>query len=239
MLLVIVIPVYNEEHCIRDVVSEWLLVLKKINGKLIVVDDGSTDGTYKILKEVSILDKNLKIIQQENKGHGQAVVTGYYEALQLNPDYIFQTDSDAQFDSNDFYKLWEYRNKADLVIGFREYRNDSVVRIFVSVLMMKLIRVLYGKEIIDSNSPFRLYNASLLCKYLKIIPKETFIPNVLLSILYSGYKTNSHTIYIPVKHFRRTGGVQSLKFVSLIRAICLSTFSLINFRMAKTNDKIN
>src|SRR5437868_4422665 len=100
--LAIVMPAYNEEACIEGVVSAWLSVLDTVPGTLFVVNDGSRDGTGKVLDRLAESHASLRVIHQKNAGHGAAVLRGYAEAIALGPEWIFQTDSDDQFDPMDF-----------------------------------------------------------------------------------------------------------------------------------------
>ena len=97
--LALVIPVFNEEQVIKTVIKKWLKTTEKINSKIIIINDGSTDKTKKIIE--SMLTKRIILINK-NSGHGPSITYGYNEALKLKPKYIFQVDSDDQFHSSDF-----------------------------------------------------------------------------------------------------------------------------------------
>lgn len=110
--LYVVIPAYNEEENIISVVEEWHEKLVKLPSrgggvKLLIVDDGSKDSTYKILKELSLTRKLLIPITKKNGGHGSAVLEGYRYAIENGADYIFQTDSDGQTLASEFESFWE------------------------------------------------------------------------------------------------------------------------------------
>ncbi len=102
-LLTIVMPAYNEEGCIREVVDQWVTFLRtRFPGettRLIVVNDGSKDNTQAILDEIKPNYPELVPFHKPNGGHGKAAVTAYEQAIALQSQWVFQTDSDDQFEA--------------------------------------------------------------------------------------------------------------------------------------------
>ena len=132
-----VIPAYNEEENIEDVVMEWHNVVKKINkeSRLVVIDDGSRDNTYNKLLGLKEKYNQLDVITKENGGHGATVLYGYNYAIESGADYIFQTDSDGQTISDEFWQFWNVRRKYNAIIGSRKGRQDGISRIFVTKVL--------------------------------------------------------------------------------------------------------
>ena len=93
--LYIVIPAYNEQDNIEQVINDWYPVIEKHNGngqsRLIVIDDGSKDSTYEKLKQCTKTRPLLISITKPNGGHGATVLYGYKYALKNGADYIFQS----------------------------------------------------------------------------------------------------------------------------------------------------
>ena len=85
-LLVVVMPVYNEAGCIERVLGEWLAALENIDASLLIVNDGSTDGTERILENLNDREPRLRVINQPNGGHGAAILRGYRRAIALTPN---------------------------------------------------------------------------------------------------------------------------------------------------------
>jgi cellulose synthase/poly-beta-1,6-N-acetylglucosamine synthase-like glycosyltransferase len=104
--LIVVIPAYNEVECIASVLQNWLRFLEhslsNTTFNLLVINDGSTDGTGDLLDALAKRESRLKVIHQMNGGHGNAVLNGYRMALMHHPDFVFQVDSDDQFLPEDF-----------------------------------------------------------------------------------------------------------------------------------------
>ena len=100
--LAVVIPVYNEELNIKEVLDDWINQLEQINSyQLILINDGSKDKSLKILENYKKHSKNILIIDKKNEGHGKAIIDGYKKALELNAQYIFQCDSDNQIEAKE------------------------------------------------------------------------------------------------------------------------------------------
>ena len=158
--LVIIMPTFNEEKIIKKVVKDWLTVTKKINCKILIVNDGSTDKTLKNLKKIK--NKRDKKINQKNLGHGPSVLKGYNYALRMNTDYIFQVDTDNQFFASDFKKFWNSRKNFDLIIGFRKQRFDDNIRLVITKILRFLILIIFGSYIKDANVPYRLMKKKFL-----------------------------------------------------------------------------
>ena len=130
--LYIVIPAYNEEENILNVINQWYPVIKAHSAhgtsRLVIIDDGSKDSTYHIMLEASKTRPLLLPITKENSGHGGTVLYGYKYALDNGADYVFQTDSDGQTLPSDFEKFWWQRDNYDMVIGWRKGRQDGISR---------------------------------------------------------------------------------------------------------------
>lgn len=95
--LYIVMPAYNEEENIRDVVTSWYpkLELAGANSRLVVADSGSSDKTHEILVEMKNEYPQLEILEGTDRQHGPKVIALYDYAIKNGADYIFQTDSDG------------------------------------------------------------------------------------------------------------------------------------------------
>lgn len=236
--LVVVIPVYNEEQCIEQVISDWgnKLTELELNFTLLVVNDGSRDNTGSILGELSKKYSYLKVLNQENAGHGAAVKNGYIHALSFKSDYIFQTDSDNQFTPKDFEMVWSQRTKSKAVFGYRQNRKDPASRKLISFFMKKRILDFFGVEIPDANIPYRLFETQFLRNMLSVLNPGSFAPNVFLSIL--SFKLLGSCPVVPVQHFQRDGTEAKLIRWGLLKGCMKSFWDLIVFSY-QIDSKIN
>ena len=232
--LVIVIPAYNEEACIHEVVPHWINgieeMIPKDQFKLLVINDGSRDKTGVILDELTGQYPNLIAKHQLNGGHGNAIFNGYQMAVQMNPNFVFQTDSDDQFVPSDFKNFWEKRNESDFVLGFREVRNDDPFRLLITRILKYSLLFIYGTYIYDANIPFRLIRTTFLKKLLKALPQKTpFAPNIFLSVL--AKKSGQKLFNIPVIHKERETGEVSIRHMKLLKVCWQSFIELTQFRL--------
>lgn len=238
--LSIVMPAYNEEDCIEQVVGSWTDFLKNKfpNEKttLIVVNDGSKDKTGAILDRIKESNPLLTVVHQKNGGHGDAVVNGYKMALKLGSEYVFQTDSDDQFVSDDFDKLWQKRHQSEFILGYREIRHDAKVRLFITRFLRSTISAVYGTFILDSNIPFRLIKGTFLQKLMNQLPEPPpFAPNIFLAVM--AKKSGQELFDIPITHRERISGTVSIVKWNLWK-VCIRSFrELLNFRL-ELNSKI-
>ena len=117
--LFIIIPAYNEQDNIRQVIEDWYPVVDKYgtDSRLVVIDDGSRDNTYEILKGLSHDRPKLTALTKPNGGHGATVQYGYKYALDNGADYVFQTDSDGQTLPSEFEPFWIARDKYDIIFA--------------------------------------------------------------------------------------------------------------------------
>lgn len=233
--LYIVMPAYNEEANIETVVGQWHPVVARLGeeSRLVVVDDGSKDSTYRVLLRLSEKYPRLVALTKENSGHGATCLYAYRYAIAEGADYIFQTDSDGQTDPAEFPPFWEQRRKYDFLIGARKQRQDGWSRVVVTHVLKLVLLVVFGKVIEDANTPFRLMNAPCLRSLLRQVPENFFLANVLISVLALREKKN--VLWLPITFKPRQGGVNSINLKRIFRigrqAVC--DFWKINRRLKK------
>lgn len=206
--LSIVMPAYNEADHIGACIAEWYdgVIARIPESELVIVDDCSTDGMHEQLAALARVRPGLRVLRTPaNVGHGRAVRHGLEQCRNA---FVFQTDSDRQHHPEDFWRLWEARHAADFVFGVRERRADGAFRSAISGMLRLVNAVLWGRWIQDANCPFKLMRREALNALLREIPADTFIPMVMVSTLarHRGYRVTE----IPVRHFARTAGQQSL-----------------------------
>ena len=237
--LYIVIPAYNEQDNIEQVVNDWYPVIEGMNAdsRLVVIDDGSKDNTYKVLQELAAGREKLVALTKPNGGHGATVLYGYNYALENGADYVFQTDSDGQTLSSEFAQFWEIKNDYDMVIGHRKGRQDGFSRKFVTKTLKLVCRICFKVTLVDANTPFRLMKAEGLKDNLQYVPKDFNLSNVILSVIYA--KREQAVKYIPITFRPRQGGVNSinLKRIFKIGKNALKDFRTINKQLKEIEKK--
>jgi len=212
-----VIPAYNEQDNIKDVINGWYdaIAATSPESRLVIIDDGSRDDTLKIAREEEATHPQLIVLHKENSGHGATILYGYKYAIENGADFVFQTDSDGQTLPEEFPAFFEKRNEYDFVIGHRKERKDGKKRIFTTRVLRLVIRIIFGVYIKDANTPFRLMSSSSLKECLKVVPKDYNLTNVIVSVAYArlGYKG----LYIPVTFRPRQGGVNSINMKKIFK----------------------
>jgi dolichol-phosphate mannosyltransferase len=209
--LAVVMPVYNEEECIVDVVKSWRSEFKrlKIDAEIIVLNDGSKDQTKDRLLEFED-DEQIIVINKSNSGHGPTILEGYRMAVR-QAEYVFQTDSDDEMKPENFASLWNEKEKCEAVFGIRQSREQNPGRKIISMVSRLTVKTLFGQGIVDVNVPYRLIKSTLLAGIIAKIPDEAFAPNIIISGAICRKKIP--VVNIPVPHEnRKTGSVSIMKW---------------------------
>ena len=228
--LYIVVPAYNEEENIEAVIKDWHPIVEQIghDSKLVIIDDGSKDSTYQIMKSLSDQYPCLCPLTKPNGGHGATVLYGYHYALKASADYVFQTDSDGQTVPEEFWEFWKNRKKYAMVIGHRKGRQDGFSRVLVTKTLKLVCRICFHVKVTDANTPFRLMQAKTLEENLKLVPENFNLSNVILSVIYA--KKQQPVKYMQITFKPRQGGVNSinLKKIFKIGKQAIKDFRMIN-----------
>ena len=196
--LYIVMPAYNEEENIREVVRSWYACLegKDAGSRLVVADSGSSDLTHKYLKSMQREMPQLEILTDTMKQHGPKLMALYRYAIGQGADYIFQTDSDGQTLPQEFPQFWDKREKYDVVLANRPVRGDGKARAIVEKVVCLLLKIYFGVKVQDANAPFRLMKAEVLEKYIDRLPEDYNIPNIMFTTYFAYYKNKMKFIDI-------------------------------------------
>jgi dolichol-phosphate mannosyltransferase len=206
MKLSIIIPVYNEIKTLEKIINK-IINLKKIDKQIIVVDDGSTDGTQQLIKS-KIASKVSKVIyHKNNKGKGAAIKTAQ---KYLKGDYVLIQDADLEYDPRDYFKLLKplIQGSSSVVYGSRVFGKKryssknfiSLSRVFVNHLLTILSNFLNNQNLTDAHTCYKVFLASI---FKKIELKEldfAFCPEVTSKISKMGLKI----IEVPISYKGRT-----------------------------------
>ena len=225
MKILLIVPAYNEEENIlkvRNIIENYN---EKNEQKLdyIIINDGSTDNTEKILEDNNI--KHINLIH--NLGIGGAVQTGYKYAHENDYDIAIQFDGDGQHDEKYIDSLIkEIENGADFVIGSRfienlsQFKSSSTRRIGIKILSI-LIKICTGKKIYDPTSGFRASNKKVIKIFSDNYPSEYPEPESTTLLINRRYNVKE----IPVEMHEREFGessIKPLKSIYYMFSVCLS-----------------
>jgi dolichol-phosphate mannosyltransferase len=231
--LSVVVPVYNEAGVIEDLIRDLERELVPLVGNLevIVVDDASTDDTARILERLARRLPWLDVqCADRNAGHGPSVIRGLDRA---SAEWIFQIDSDGQFDVADFAQLWKRRDEFDLALGVRAQRRDPAHRLLLSRVVRLATSLLAGRRIRDANTPFRLLRRAVWTDLGPRMAPDTLAPNIFVTV--GAALRGWRTCEIPVTHLPRERGTSSLRAFRLLRFSLRGLMQLVAFRQHLTH----
>jgi len=189
MKLSVVIPVYNEASTLRQIVDKVRAV--PLEKEIIIVDDGSTDGSREVLKKLRFEDPSLKVIfHPHNRGKGAALRTGFKEAT---GDYVIVQDADLEYNPSDFPRLVKpvLEGKAKVVYGSRfsgDYKNFMTLHFWGNKLLTWFTNFLYGVKLTDMETCYKLIPADLIKSVEIKSDRFNFEPEITAKILKRGYK---------------------------------------------------
>ncbi|MGI6455731.1 MAG: glycosyltransferase family 2 protein [bacterium] len=198
-------PAHNEVENITGLVKKTAQVLQENveDYEIIIVDDGSQDGTAELADRLAQEYPHVRAVHHEvNRGYGGAVKTGIQSCTK---DWIFFTDGDAQFDVNEIAELLKYIDEYDAVVGYRMDRRDAAHRKLFAFCWGMLIRFLFGFGYKDLDCAFKLFRR----KYFDGVDMKA--EGAVISVeLFSILKRNGAKVkQIGVHHYPRVAGQQS------------------------------
>ncbi|HJS18779.1 MAG TPA: glycosyltransferase family 2 protein [Anaerolineales bacterium] len=189
MNLSVVIPVYNEVGNIREILKR--VQAQNLANEIIVVDDGSTDGTRAILKELDGKKKVRVILHEKNQGKGASVVTGFSAAL---GDILLIQDADLEYDPRDYPQLLKpiQEELADVVYGSRFLGGPRRVAMFWHMIANKMLttmtNILYDTILTDMETGYKVFKREVI-EGMKIKAKRfDFEPEFTAKVLKRHYR---------------------------------------------------
>jgi len=212
--LSVVLPVYNEEGNIKEVITSIVNFLRNNDNlsefEIIVVDDGSRDNTSAILKKFKESFSIKVITHSRNLGYGKALMSG------VNNSWfplIFFMDADSQFDIRDLDKLFFYLDRYDIVTGYREKRQDSLYRIILGKTHTFLISLLFGFKLKDVNCGFKLIKREVFDTLNFVCSGPLAYSDILVNAKNKGSKIKEVSVsHYPCRKGSQTGGSPRVVF---------------------------
>lgn len=220
--LSVFLPAHNEEGNIDRVVGGFRDELPKVadNFEIIVVDDGSRDGTGEKADRLAAADPHVKVVHhQTNRGYGGAVISGLRAA---SLPYVLLCDGDGQFDPADVELLAARIPDFDVVVGRRAHRADSLIRRINGKAWTTLIRVLFGFNISDIDCGFKLFRRDFV-QDMELHAHGAMITTELLARLAG---RGARMCEVDVKHLPRLSGEQSGNSAKVILRAFKELFAL-------------
>lgn len=203
----IVLPAYNEAESLPAVVERTLEVMPELSEafEVIVVDDGSVDETREVALELMREHDEVRLaVHPVNRGYGAALRTGFELA---GSDLIFYTDADNQFDPADLKHFLPLIEAYDVIVGFRVYRYDTVLRSLLSWVYNRLVNLIFRVRVRDVDCSFKLFRAEVLEK-ITIECDDFFVDTELVA---KSRRWNFRLLEKGVRHYPRMAGETTVR----------------------------
>lgn len=204
MKLSIVMPVWNEEKTVAQILEKVCSVDFPCEREIIVVNDGSKDKTKEKIKP--FLNK-IKYFEQENQGKGAALKTGFSKA---NGDYIIIQDADLEYDPHDIVRMLAVVNGKNVVYGsrltqapvlFGKNKTPILLHYFGNKLLSLVTSVLYGTWLTDMETCYKLFPREAISKMTLRARGFEFEPEITAKLLKNGYKIQEIPIFTKPREF--------------------------------------
>src|SRR6266851_476329 len=196
-------PAYNDSGTIASMVIRAVKAAAELTPdfEIIVVDDGSADGTAEIADELARTYPQVRAVHHPtNRDYGAALQTGFRSATK---ELIFYTDGDAQYDPTELAVLWSrMSDDCDLVNGYKISRADPLHRIVIGRVYHYIVSLLFGLELRDVDCDFRLMRRSIFERINLEKTSGIICVEMMKKIQDGGFRV----VEVPVHHFHRTHG---------------------------------
>ena len=213
----VIIPTYNEKENIESIITAVMELPLEFN--VLVIDDGSPDGTAEIVKKLMAgpYAGRVHLVERSGKqGLGTAYIAGFKWAIEHKANYIFEMDADFSHNPNDLLKLYDAcaNNGAHLAIGSRYVTGVNVVnwpmgRVLMSYFASKYVRFILGVDIHDTTAGFVCYKRQLLetIELDKIRFKGYAFQ---IEMKFTAYKCGAKIIEVPIVFINRVLGTSKM-----------------------------
>lgn len=215
--LSIFFPCYNDAGTIASLVALADETARALTDayEIIIIDDGSSDHSRKILKSLESKYPRLRLIFHEsNRGYGGALRSGFQAA---RGEWVFYTDGDYQYDVDDLRMLWEKaRPGTDMVNGYKVKRHDPIYRVWIGLAYQYFIQIAFGLKIRDVDCDFRLIRGSALKKFRLVEDTGCICIELVKKLQATGARFEE----VGVRHmFRAYGHSQFFNFRRIFRTL--------------------
>ena len=220
-------PLYKDSGTVRKMIKNSLKVLKKVKKKyeIIIVDDGCPESSGKLAKNISKNIANVRVIfHKKNLGYGAALKTGIKNCKN---QWIFQIDGDAEYDVKDLPKLIKSSRNTDLVITYRFKKKYNTMRIIISWVYNKLLRLLFRTNFKDISTGSRLVKRSIF-KRIKLRTNSPFLgAELAIKAKIYGFRVNEIGIHTYPRTFGSGSSVGLKNIMLTIKDMLILYFTLI------------
>ena len=207
-------PAFNDSGTIASMVIRTVQTAAKLTPdfEVIVVDDGSADGTADIADELARTYPQVRAVHHPiNRDYGAALQTGFRSATK---ELIFYTDGDAQYDPTELAVLWPKIDAADLVNGYKISRADPLHRVIIGRIYHYIVSIMFGLKLRDVDCDFRLMRRTIFERINLEKTSGIICVEMMKKIQDAGFRI----VEVPVHHYHRAYGTsQFFNYRRLVR----------------------
>ena len=210
----VMIPTYNEKENISNLINK-ILKLRIKDLHIVVADDNSPDGTWKIVQDISKKNRNVHLLlRKKDKGRGAAGRDGFIYCLNHDADAVVEMDADMSHDPEYIPSMLKELKNADLVLGSRRIEGSKEVgrswfRVLVTYFANLYIRIMLGLKVKDCNSGFRCFKREVLEK-INLQKLESKGPAIVQEVLFKAHLKEFKIKEMPITFIERTKGHSKL-----------------------------
>ena len=225
MKTIVMLPTYNEAENIRAMIEE-LQKLKIAGLEILVVDDQSPDGTWKIVHEMQKKDKTLHLlVRTGRRGRGSAGIAGFKKALAMKADVICEMDADFSHDPRALSLLLQALERADMALGSRVVAGGSDVdrpwyRQFITHLANLYTALVLGLPVRDCNSGYRCFRSTVL-EGIGLDSLTSRGPGIVQETLYKAHLKGFKIVEVPIAFIERKKGASKFGYRHLYQGYLL------------------
>ena len=227
----VMVPTYNEKENIGILIDKILnLGIKDLH--IVVADDNSPDGTWRIVEEISKKNKNVHLLlRKTDKGRGAAGRDGFSYCLEHGADIVVEMDADMSHDPKYIPELIEGLENADLVLGSRRLEGSKevgrgMIRKIITFGANLYITLMLGIKVMDCNSGFRCFKRKVL-EAIKLEKLESKGPSIVQEVLFKAHLKGFKIKEIPITFVNRTRGKSKLG----IKQLAAGYFMVLRLKM--------
>ena len=215
-------PAYNEAKNIENTVLSAKKVLKRVaeTWEILVINDGSEDKTAEIVESLGREDTRIKVISHKiNKGYGATLKTGFKKAKY---EWVAFADSDGQFNFSEITKFLEKKDEADLILGFRKKRADSLLRKIFTWGWNLFPKIILGMKAKDYSCGFKMIKKKVFEDIQPLVGEEKVTQ---IELLVKAQRMGFKFAEVGVSHYPRKAGHAT---GANIKVVIRSIFDLMN-----------
>lgn len=232
--IMVMLPTYNESLNIKPLIEELLKLDNRM--EVVVVDDNSPDGTWRIVSEIQKINPKVHLVHRTSeKGRGSAGIVGFLYAVKADADLIIEMDADFSHNPKYIIDFLKEIDNYDVVVGSRLVKGGgetgrTLIRYIITLLANLYIKIILGLPIKDCTSGYKIFKRHVL-EQIGLEKMSSKGPAIVQEVLYTCHKNNFKIKEVPIIFEERRAGKSSFN----IKILLNSLISVLKFRFRGTS----